>query len=982
MDDPRIALLRDLLAQGKINQAEFDALVPPSATPAPTAAVKGSGANAVGDGAQAVGARGTAIGGNNLGVMQTGNHNQHHTHLHAAPTPPGPATGSLRRDYLRRLCQQTDTLALVSGGDPQRPVRLGKVYTPLLTTLPAKDPGERQQGRTAGLLDDANMPARDGQRLSAVAALDRWRHLVLLGGPGGGKSSFVHFVAQCLAGEALGDDAAAQAARLAQLTQPVPGADDDELPSRRRPGGDHGPRPPQPQPWRHGPLLPVLVVLRDLATQLPPPGTQVGAEQVLLYLQRGLQTAAQGRFADPLEAELRGDGALVMFDGLDEVPEAEQRRQQIQQVITDFAASFSQCRVLVTSRTYAYQQQHWKLPGFAEAPLADFNRAQIGAFVEAWYAHMVELLRTTPDDAQLRAAMLLRQVDNNPRVAELAQRPLLLTLFARLQAATGGDLPEHREALYHEAVKLLLDDWEGAKPRTRVDGKPVLEPSLSEWLNASRDDVRQQLNRLAFEAHRDQQNLEGTADIREDTLIIALRRASKNPDVRLDRLQEYLRDRAGILVEHGVGLLQFPHRSFQEYLAACHLANDDYPDQVANLAQTDPNRWREVLLLAAATAARGNRGLPTWGLVETLCPADLPAQPSPAQAWGALLAGQVLVASGQHQGKLAARDVPKRERVRQAQLRLLGLTGQTLPLAERARAGRHLAELGDPRPEVMTLEGMQFCWVPAGPFQMGSDKRLLSDDEKPQHPVDLREGYFMARFPMTVGQWRQYLADSRTRPGDADSLLSADNEPVARVSWYEAQQCCAWLTQRFTGALPAGWRVALPTEAQWEKAARGGDRVPKQPMVMDWEGVRVVAAAKPPVLLPNPLPGRDYPWGDDFDEDRCNASEAGIGQTSAIGASGLGASPYGCEEIAGNVWELTRTVGGKDYKLELRYPYDHEDKRHHDETAGAQFSRLLRGGSFNGVRNVVRCAYRNLVQPDLPIINSGFRVVLSAAPVL
>lgn len=82
--------------------------------------------------------------------------------------------------------------------------------------------------------------------------------------------------------------------------------------------------------------------------------------------------------------------------------------------------------------------------------------------------------------------------------------------------------------------------------------------------------------------------------------------------------------------------------SFQEYLAACHLTNDDFPYAMADLLRTDPERWREVLLLSAAYAARGNKDLPIWALVNELCPAALRPTAAAPEAWGALRAGQVL----------------------------------------------------------------------------------------------------------------------------------------------------------------------------------------------------------------------------------------------------------------------------------------------------------------------------------------------------
>ncbi|MGH8584850.1 MAG: hypothetical protein ACREWE_01215 [Gammaproteobacteria bacterium] len=126
--------------------------------------------------------------------------------------------------------------------------------------------------------------------------------------------------------------------------------------------------------------------------------------------------------------------------------------------------------------------------------------------------------------------------------------------------------------------------------------------------------------------------------------------ASKDqPDTKFVRLEEYLRDRAGLLTSHGEGLYQFPHRSFQEYLAACHLARFDFPDTLSRLVKTDPNRWREVTLLAAARS----KGAPSsiWELVEELCakdaaPAEDAPEPSNEAQWGALLAGQCCAKPG------------------------------------------------------------------------------------------------------------------------------------------------------------------------------------------------------------------------------------------------------------------------------------------------------------------------------------------------
>ena len=177
--------------------------------------------------------------------------------------PPGPQFDpvALRQSYLNRVLEQTQTLQL-AGVDPkaarsptaQTGLALASVYTALLTQ-------QTEQIDRRG----TPMPEREAHRLSAVAMLDREPKLALLGDPGSGKSTFVNFVALCLAGEALGRSDA----NLALMTTPLP--QEDEM---QRSRGEK----PEPQPWRHAALLPVRVVLRDFAARgLPAIGQKARA---------------------------------------------------------------------------------------------------------------------------------------------------------------------------------------------------------------------------------------------------------------------------------------------------------------------------------------------------------------------------------------------------------------------------------------------------------------------------------------------------------------------------------------------------------------------------------------------------------------------------------------------------------------------------------------------------------------------------------
>ncbi len=641
---------------------------------------------------------------------------------------------ALRRAYLSRLFENHNRL-LLGGIDPKattstaassQQLQLSAVYTALLT-----ESSEKEHLEDVGAARNLAAHGKQPRQQSALEKLNMHKDLVLLGDPGSGKSTFVSFVTLCLAGEALDDTTC----NLQLLTTPLP-------PDEARQRGDEK-EEPQPQPWQHGALLPVCIVLRDFAARgLPGANQPATAEHLWQFVESELQAGSLGAYAPLLKKELLEDGGIFLFDGLDEVQTAAQHRTHIKQVVEDIARTYKKCRVLVTSRTYAYQKQAWRLPGFNETVLAAFSKGQIDRFVDRWYTHVADVRHMDSQIAQGRAALLKQAIFSSKRLYDLAERPLLLTLMASLHAWRGGSLPEKREELYADAVDLLLDTWEQQRIVYDASGEVRnIQPSLEQWLQVDRDRVRNLLNRLAYEAHAKQTNLVGTADIAESDLVMGLLRLSEDKSLQPAELVDYISNRAGLLLPRGVGVYTFPHRTFQEYLAACHLTAVGYPAKVAQLARTEPNRWREVALLAGAKAARGT-DYALWGLVEELCHND-PGAGDEADYWGAHLAGQFLL-------ETAVSDEPTRaqqKHIKRVHHWLVHvLSDPVLPATERALAGRHLAKLGDPRPEVTAVDAMQFCLVPGGDFWMGEG------DEA--HKLSFLDyDYGMGRYPVTNKQY-------------------------------------------------------------------------------------------------------------------------------------------------------------------------------------------------------------------------------------
>jgi formylglycine-generating enzyme len=247
-----------------------------------------------------------------------------------------------------------------------------------------------------------------------------------------------------------------------------------------------------------------------------------------------------------------------------------------------------------------------------------------------------------------------------------------------------------------------------------------------------------------------------------------------------------------------------------------------------------------------------------------------------------------------------------------------------------------------------------FDWVtiPAGPFQMGSDRNrdLLAAANEERQWLYLPE-YMITRVPVTVAQFRHYVTAMRARttaeakgrahdhdPTNRDNYWptkvgaywehphgpdseAKDNHPVTCISWDDAIAFCAWA------------KVRLPTEAEWEKAARGTD-------------------------------ARIYPWGNEQpDESRCNF-DLKIGDTTPVLPSKYPVGANGLYDMAGNVWEWTSSV----YRDSRYNPNDgREDPK-------AEGDRVLRGGSFFQPSKNVRCAKRHSHRPGATVSDFGFRV--------
>jgi formylglycine-generating enzyme required for sulfatase activity len=490
-------------------------------------------------------------------------------------------------------------------------------------------------------------------------------------------------------------------------------------------------------------------------------------------------------------------------------------------------------------------------------------------------------------------------------------------------------------------------------------------------------------------AGRESTDEDTTADIDRAQLEQALARLHPQGDRDwAQRMIEALERQAGLLVERVRGRYTFPHQTFQEYLAGAYLSTQaDFVRRAARLLD-ETALWREVVLLAARRLVYliGDVDKPL-ALVGELCPgASLDNRVAWQKVW---LAGDILVEMGLNRVRDTAlgRDLAERVRHRLADLLWLGrlrpveraAAGRSLARLGDPRPGVGLlpSEPGQEKPKIPDL---LWCYVPSGPFLTD---RVTADDEVERH-YDERfvAGFVISGYPITNAQFaafveaggyqeRRHWAEAeqasvwsagsikdkastqpRVGPHDYGDPFNLPNHPVVGVTWYEAVAFCRWLTEQLRGGgyrfqvwrdgqfdvlraeskgeilslRPETLVVQLPSEAEWEKAARGTD-------------------------------GRIYPWGDDLDPEQANYVDTGIGTTNTVGCFPDGASPYQVEDLCGNVQEWTRSLWR--------------------EQTGDQAMRVLCGAAFDAHAEQVRCTYRGKEHPGFHGRHCGFRVVAS-----
>ncbi|MFC8283816.1 NACHT domain-containing protein [Streptomyces cyaneofuscatus] len=341
-------------------------------------------------------------------------------------------------------------------------------------------------------------------------------------------------------------------------------------------------------------LVPFVVPLRTLRARgggFPSPAELSGTAGLVV------DAAPEGWAGRVLES----GRALLLVDGLDEVPPED--REQAHAWLSQLLARYPETRCVATVRPLAVEPDWLRSEGFAELRLLPMRNEDIQAFVASW--HRAARLSEEDDADRLDELErdLARQFDQNPTLRDLARTPLLCAVICALHRRRDGFLPETRWSLYRSALEMLL----GHRDRRRRIGDP-------EGIDLSVEEHTQLLQRIAVWLVR-----EGQSEFTRGQALRQLRRAlagmervsAQGPPAKI---LTHLLNRSGLLQERTDDTYQFIHRTFQDYLAAKELVEDDHLNEL--LRHADEETWQDVILLAAGHCGRRELALLVSGLLD------------------------------------------------------------------------------------------------------------------------------------------------------------------------------------------------------------------------------------------------------------------------------------------------------------------------------------------------------------------------------
>ncbi len=760
--------------------------------------------------------------------------------------------------------------------------------------------------------------------------------LVVLGAPGSGKSTFAKFLTFILAKSQLDN-------HDINLVSNFIGR------------------------WPYGALTPIYIELRKLFNweHLKEITKSVTADTFWDYIV-DKQIGPNKKFSDNLWEDLINGNCIIILDGIDEIPiplneynAQEFRQKQIIELAISIKNRFERSRIIFTSRPFAFEtlQKEFEKNQYKTINLISLN-----------IKHMIELSNN------LYTGMGIKEIDAKNHSKQLnielesvsdylKNRPLFLTLMAILYISREDQkLPTQKGILLRESIKLLLERWTRQK---------FSDESLTK---ISKDDAEKLFEKLENIAYCAQNHKSFDA---YQTTDIDIGEIYRELDIFRDRMFEivdYLTHQVGIFDPTEPKIFRFSNRTFQEFLAGSFLVRNRLYEEARKNIQIQPLKWRETCLLMSDLLGRKGKE-PVWKFISALLDYNIPSETSNelTSHWYAIwLASKIIIDQ-----KLYKKQYPLIEEIKNkliSRIKRLIETSHVLLPKDRYEVGIALGYLGDNRDGVILkndIPNIDWVAIPSGQFQLGTSKQQIQkikespwykdwpfDPETPSTMLYLPE-FYISRYPITNIQFESFVKaddgynDNKWWPKSSlehkvtyvsnfrhDTEMEPGNLPVGNVNWFDSVAFCNWLSVKL------GENIRLPTETEWEKAARGED-------------------------------GRIFPWGNTFIPDISNTAETGIGRPCSVGIFPITNNPWGKDgplDMCGNVWEWCTTIYSKEGGKINKYN-NYRNNIEEDIALGDDYFRVVRGGSYTNIPFLVRTSVRGHDRPSFRHRRQGFRIV-------
>lgn len=786
-------------------------------------------------------------------------------------------------------------------------------------------------------------PWYDGTRhrfwpLYAEDAVALWHRLILLGAPGSGKSTFLRYLAQHQAAALLGS-----------------AADDRNLCGQR---------------------IPIYLELRKVFGVGDGIDIDVKVDENIVwnYLREDLEHIGLSAVTEILRREALNGRAIIMLDGIDEVPipsvpgAQERRRVQLQSLARTVNTLFPESQVVISGRDYSYRG--WRIDGFDRVTINPLR----GPDIKRLLSNLGRKRSLEGKHLDNEVIALRRALEDVPEA--LRSYPLFVSLMASLYwAERRSALPGTRSELYRESVDLLLERWSSDDQG---------QPSLTNQLGCSREELEHRLRRVAFQTHRHGGDPGGAVlEIEYPVLVTELFRLGQQADPH--KVLAYLSEYAGVLIAHAPEIFRFAHRGFQEFFAAGYIA--DLLDighregrwtaacsDARQVFESSPQVWREPFLLLGEILNAHGKQDQAWNLIAELASDRRVGSLNSGDAhdkWSYWLASRIILDSKMYE-RVGIREGAV---VKELKRGLVGiLSGRELPAPERADCGECIGVLGDTRPGTgIGSHGYPdplMCPIESGSVILGTSSQEAEavivhpwargwtfGRETPVSEIYFEE-FAISKYPITVAQFEAFLSNGDGYDNEAWWIPAGlewkrssggpvppqwgqvGNLPRTNVSWFEAQAFCKWFSWI------RGEIFRLPTEAEWEYAAKANSA--------GW-----------------------FQWGNEFDIQACNSSASGFGHPVSVGCyeGYIRQSSETPVDICGNIWEWTSTAVTRVDGTDFAYPYSASDGREDDGLVHKASYRVVRGGSYVNPPFLLRIAYRGRDEPIAQVGRTGFRIV-------